>query len=102
MKMLFVVVFLLVLVLAACGGGSKALPDSSGWAKADRESLTQDCIGYVIAEGQLSNSYASQYCRCWIDGMEAHYTAEYADTIINQGAMPDPEVITIGMDCLSQ
>jgi hypothetical protein len=95
--MCLVLIALVLLGLAACGGGGKA--ESDGWAKAERESLTQDCIKYVIAEGGLSNSYASQYCKCWISGMEAHYTAEYADTIINQGAMPDPEVMKIGTEC---
>jgi len=100
MKTIALILMALALLgLAACGGSGGAKPN--GWTKADRESLTQDCIGYVIAKGDLSNSYASRYCECWIGGMEAHYTADYADTIINGGEMPDPEVITIGTDCLN-
>jgi hypothetical protein len=100
MKVLFIVVVGLIVVLAACGGGKA--PESDGWGKVDRESLTQDCIAYTIAEGDLSDSYASRYCRCWVQGMEAHYTAEYADTIINGGELPDPEVLSIGIKCLSE
>lgn len=90
----------LILMMVACGGGGGS--ESSGWTKTDRETLTQDCVGYVIAEGDLNNSSASRYCRCWVQGMEAHYTAEYADTIINEGAMPDPEALNIGVKCLSE
>jgi len=100
MKMLPIVIIGLVLVLmvVACGGGSGA----DGWAKTDRVILTQDCIENVIAEGDLSRSYASRYCRCWVHGMEAHYTAEYAATVINGDEMPDPELLNIWMGCLSE
>ncbi|HUV73875.1 MAG TPA: hypothetical protein VMW79_06175 [Anaerolineae bacterium] len=91
---------ILLLVMVSCGGGGGS--DPNGWAKADREALTQDCIEYVIAEGDLSDSHASRYCRCWVRGMEAHYTVEYADTIINGAEMPDLEVLNIGIECLSE